>query len=73
MLSKKNAFEKVSSKIDMVAYEENDVYFYWVFFDGLNYNNDFLSDWLHPNKWWYRIISKNIYSYLLKNKLIQND
>ena len=53
--------------------EQNDIYFYWLFFKWINYNTDFLSDWLHPNKNWYKIISKNIYDYLLKNNLITND
>jgi len=53
--------------------EENEIYFYWLFFKGIDYNTHFLWDRIHPNKKWYEIISKNIYSYLLKNNLIKND
>ena len=39
--------------------------FYWLFFEWVNYNTDFLSDRIHPNKNWHKIISENIYKYLL--------
>jgi len=61
----KEVYEEIS--------KENEVYFYWLFFEWVNYNTDFLSDRIHPNKNWYKIISENIYKYLLKNNLITND
>ena len=52
--------------------KEKNIYFYWLFFEWLDYNEHFLPDWLHPNKSGYKIISENIYNYLLENDLINN-
>ena len=53
--------------------EEKKVYFYWLFFEWVDYNKHFLNDQIHPNKEWYEIISENISEYLLKNNIIKND
>lgn len=53
--------------------KQRDIYYYWLFFEWLNYNDHFLGDGLHPNKEWYRIIAENISEYLLKNNIIKND
>ncbi len=61
----KNIYQKIS--------QEKNIYFYWQFFEGLDYKTNFLADWIHPDKSWYEIIAKNIYNYLLENKIITND
>lgn len=67
--SYRNEIKKVYEDIN----NELDVNFYWLFFEWLDYNTHFLSDQIHPNKKWYEIISENIFKYLLKNNIIQND
>lgn len=68
-VSYRNKIKKVYVDID----EQRDVYFYGLFFEWLDYNTHFLSDWIHPNKEWYKIIAENISDYLLQNNIIKND
>lgn len=65
----RNKLEDVYEEVS----KEKDVYFYWLFFEWLDYNKHFLNDKIHPNKDWYEIISENIMEYLIENKLIKND
>ena len=61
----KDIYKKIGKK--------KEINFYWSFFEWLDYNSDFLSDGIHPNKKWYEKIAKNIYNYLLENNNIKND
>lgn len=61
----KEAYEEIET--------EKEIYYYWLFFEWIDYKNHFLSDQIHPNKQWYKIISENIASYLLENNIITND
>jgi len=61
----KNVYKEIS--------EEKEIYYYWLFFEWLDYSKHFLNDKIHPNKEWYKIISENIIEYLIENKLIKND
>lgn len=59
-------YKKVAKKTDVYLI---DFFLEWVAWNtSLNIN-----DWIHPNKMWYEIISKNIFEFLKSNKLIQND
>ena len=68
-----SAYRKKLKNVYSEVSDERNIYFYGLFFEGLNYNTHFLNDQIHPNKQGYQIISENIASYLLKNNIIKND
>lgn len=54
--------------------KKTDVYLIDFFLEWIAWNTSLnINDWIHPNKMWYEIISKNIFEFLKSNKLIQND
>lgn len=65
----RNKLKDIYKKISL----ENNVIFYWSFFEWLDYKNHFLDDWLHPNKEWYKIIATKVYNFLINNNLVIND
>ncbi len=61
-----NIYEKVTKKTS--------IYLINFFLEWVAWKHDLnLSDWIHPNKKWYEIISKNVFEFLKNNNLIQND